>query len=73
MKRGGVLLTTADIIPSPTQILAEPWFAAIRLAILYGSYRGTGTWDSGGLTVNSDNDLAQSAESVASNRSGVYR
>lgn len=37
MKRAVVLRSTRDIISALTQILAEPQFAAINLAILYGS------------------------------------
>jgi predicted nucleotidyltransferase len=37
MKRAVVLQSTKDIISALTQILADPRFAAINLAILYGS------------------------------------
>lgn len=37
MKRAGALQSTAEIIPALTQILTDPRFAPVRLAILYGS------------------------------------
>ncbi|MFP4153227.1 MAG: type VII toxin-antitoxin system MntA family adenylyltransferase antitoxin [Alkalispirochaeta sp.] len=37
MKRAGILQSTREITSALTQILAEPRFAAINLAILYGS------------------------------------
>jgi len=37
MKRAGVLRSSDEIIPALTEILTRPRFAAITLAILYGS------------------------------------